>query len=116
MFEIVRFPLGRYRKNYNLKLLRPAVCREVLKRVRYSYVQSLKWVSKNDVETKWKVADKDRAEFVFIRSERLVCTCSYLEKTGLPCCHLICVIRDIHEDILTYVDQRWKINYTEVRK
>jgi hypothetical protein len=49
---------------------------------------------------------------VGIKDERLFCACDYLEKSGIPCAHILRLIFDLHEDILNYVNPRWKVEKT----
>jgi hypothetical protein len=45
-----------------------------------------------------------------MENERIVCTCDYSEKCGIPCSHVIKVIVLIHEDVRNYIHDRWKID------
>jgi len=48
---------------------------------------------------------------VSLSSKSLKCDCGYYYKTLTPCSHLLNLIKYFREDIGTYIDKRWRINF-----
>ena len=94
-------------KEKQLKYLRFATCEAIFMTILKNYIESLS-MDLREEENLWVIDDHE----VAIRRERLFCACGYSEKCGVPCSHLLKLIFHIHEDILNYVHNRWKIEKT----
>ena len=106
--KICKTPFEDIFKEKQLKLLRFSTCDAIFMTILRNYIDSLsmKVVEEDHL---WVVDDYE----VAIRQERLFCACGYSVKCGVPYTHIIKLIFQLHEDILNYVHNRWKIEKTE---
>ena len=71
-----------------------------------NYVESLEQRIFQEDEHAWTVDDYE----LTVSRNRVVCSCGYYQKCGLPCTHLIKTIVMIREDIQNYIHPRWLVS------
>ena len=104
----MRFPIEEFVGHYTLKILRMLTSCHIFKEIAKNYCDSLPLVYRN-VGDDWVFIEGDLKEAVSVSNGLLTCTCGYLEKTGIPCCHLHKIIEETRDNVASYVHSRWKI-------
>lgn len=106
--KLFKFPIEDFVGRFTLKLLRFSTSSVIFSEIARNYCDSLPLGYLNHGDD-WHFKEGELLEKVSVEGARLVCTCGYIEKAGIPCSHLHKVIELTRDDVLTYIHERWKI-------
>ena len=108
-FKTMAFPIEEYLEDYSIKLLRFSTCEVIFKEILKNYCNSLNQFFLNEGD-RWVFKEGEQTEKVSVEGDKLICSCQYLEKTGIPCAHLHKIIRLTRDNVQDYIVERWRVS------